>query len=343
MEFSSVDTSLGQDDVSRVNATGIGSDRRWSLAGSSRHRVSIGLPVFNGETYIAVAIDSILAQSFPDFELIICDNASTDRTREICECYVAVDPRVRYVRADKNLGAAANFNRVFEMARGEYFKWAAHDDLIAPDWLSRCVEALDQDPTAVLCQSGVSEIDEDGIVVGHMDSGLPHVAAPERTARFADLVLVDHVCTHVFGLMRSDALRRTPRIAAYIASDRVLLAELGLLGRFREIPDRLFFLRQHLQRSVSALPFHRRGAWFSPAVGSSPVFPHWRFYKEYFTRVHRVCRQPVERWTCYGHLCRWPWKNMNWARLVSDLIIAAWPGSSETLTTIGRRLGRATR
>src|SRR5688572_10868700 len=97
-------------------------------------RVSIGLPVYNGENYLAEAIDSILAQTFEDFELIISDNASTDRTQEICEAYAAKDGRIRYYRSEVNKGSAWNFNRVFELARGEYFKWAAHDDYIAPEY-----------------------------------------------------------------------------------------------------------------------------------------------------------------------------------------------------------------
>jgi len=289
------------------------------------------LPVHNGERYVGAAIDAIRSQTFTDFELIISDNASTDRTREICESHAAADNRITVVRSATNAGAAANFEKVFALARGEYFKWAAHDDLIAPEWLSRCVEVLDEDPTTVLCQTGVLEIDEDGRVVREIRPELPSVASTDPITRFADLVLIDHVCLDVFGLIRSRALRETPRLAGYIASDRVLLAELGLQGRFRQVPDRLFSVRDHAQRSVRALPFHKRARWFDSKVRSTRVFPHWRFYKEYFVLVHRVCPRPSERWRCYGTLCRWPWTNMNWARLVSDLLIAVWPEASGRL------------
>src|SRR4051794_3298661 len=92
-------------------------------------KLSIGLPVYNGENFLAHAVDSILAQDFRDFELIISDNASTDRTAEICRGYAESDPRVRYVRFETNQGGSRNFCYVFELARGEYFKWAAHDDV----------------------------------------------------------------------------------------------------------------------------------------------------------------------------------------------------------------------
>jgi glycosyltransferase involved in cell wall biosynthesis len=88
-------------------------------------RVSIGLPVFNGEKYLAEALDSILSQTYRDFKLIISDNASTDRTEQICREYAAKDRRIRYYRNEKNIGAPKNFNRVFELSSGKYFRWDA--------------------------------------------------------------------------------------------------------------------------------------------------------------------------------------------------------------------------
>src|SRR5882762_1549884 len=113
-------------------------------------RISIGLPVYNGENFITDALESILGQTYTDFELIISDNASTDRTEALCKSYAARDPRIRYWRNAENLGAARNFNRVFELSSGEYFKWTAHDDVLAPDYLEKCIEASDRDPSVVL-------------------------------------------------------------------------------------------------------------------------------------------------------------------------------------------------
>ncbi len=122
-------------------------------------RVSVGLPVYNGENFIKDALDSILAQTFEDFELIISDNASTDGTQQICRQYTSKDQRIRYIRNDGNIGASKNFNQVFELSSGEYFKWIAHDDLCAPEFLERCVEVLDQDPSIVLCFARPKAID----------------------------------------------------------------------------------------------------------------------------------------------------------------------------------------
>src|SRR5262245_34908562 len=113
-------------------------------------RVSIGLPVYNGQQFLEETLNSILAQTYTDFELIISDNASTDRTSEIARAYVAKDARVRYHRNENNLGVAGNYNGVFSLASGEYFKWAPADDTCLPNYLARCVEILDLDSTVVL-------------------------------------------------------------------------------------------------------------------------------------------------------------------------------------------------
>ena len=106
----------------------------------NKPRVSIGLPIYNGENLVIETLDSFLSQTFSDFEVIISDNGSIDRTQQICEDYAAKDGRIKYYRNLKNLGVAPNLNRVFELSSGEYFKWADHDDLLAPDFLLRCVE-----------------------------------------------------------------------------------------------------------------------------------------------------------------------------------------------------------
>src|SRR5262245_20089689 len=99
-------------------------------------RVSVGIPVRNGQRFLADALDSLLAQTFTDFEIIVCDNASTDRTEQICRRYLARDPRVRYHRNARDIGPAANHNVGFQMSRGEYFRWHAHDDMVAPEYLA---------------------------------------------------------------------------------------------------------------------------------------------------------------------------------------------------------------
>lgn len=125
--------------------------------------VTVGVPVYNGQRYLARALDSLLAQTFDDFEIVLCDNASEDRTAEICAAYAARDPRIRFHRNPQNLGLVRNFNRTFELAKGKYFKWASHDDWHARESLELTVKALEANPDAALCGTGVSIVDEDGI------------------------------------------------------------------------------------------------------------------------------------------------------------------------------------
>ena len=291
-------------------------------------RVSIGLPVYNGENYLEKAIKAILAQTYSDFELIISDNASTDRTQEICLDYAARDRRIRYYRNEKNTGGASNFNRVFELSSCEYFKWAAHDDIVAPDYLLKCVAVLDQDHTVILCHSKVKVIDSSGKVLNNSNSKIDKAGSIRPQDRFADLILDDRECVEVFGLIRRNTLKLTTLFGNYVASDRTILAELGLLGRFFIINKYLFFLRDHPERSIRAMPAHHlRVEWFDPANAGKIVFPHWRAYFEYFKCVRRISLTHYEQACCCFHLVCWLKVNMNWARLLSDLFIAFVPKS----------------
>ena len=106
-------------------------------------KVSIGMPVYNGAGFISRTLDSVLGQTFGDLEVVVIDNASTDETPDIVRRIAAGDPRVRYERNDRNIGIPRNFERAYRRSRGTYFKWHAHDDLLAPTFLERCVEVLD--------------------------------------------------------------------------------------------------------------------------------------------------------------------------------------------------------
>lgn len=245
---------------------------------SSRNpRVSVGLPVYNGEQYVEEAIKSTLSQTFTDFELVISDNASTDRTPEICKDYASRDGRIRYYRNDSNLGAAKNFNRVFELSRGEYFKWAAHDDLCHPSFIEVCVRALDSSPDAVLCFGKTKIIDNAGQHVGDYDPPFLDLTEADRSTHFLALVLSNHIVVEIFGIIRTEQLRRTPLIGSYVGSDIVLLAHLALFGPFINAKGATFYHREHSMRSTYANPdMDSRGVWFDTNLKGKRTFPTWR-------------------------------------------------------------------
>jgi glycosyltransferase involved in cell wall biosynthesis len=285
-----------------------------------RSRLSIGMPVYNGEQYLEEALNSIQVQTYEDFELIISDNASTDRTREICKEISATDQRIRYFQNHRNLGAAKNYNRVFELSTGEYFKWAAHDDVLAPVFLEKCVENMDYDPSLVLCYSKTAIIDGNGDQKGLYNSRLrADQHKPEE--RFMDLVLVRHPCTAVFGVIRRDFLQKTPLIGPYVGSDRNLLAELGLFGRLYEIQEYLFSRRDHPQASISKYDRQDRLKWFDPQKMNRIQLLHLRTGIEYFKSVARVPLPWSARRECYRIIAFWLFKREREA-LFEDLNIA---------------------
>jgi len=253
---------------------------------NSKPRVSIGLPVYNGEPYIKQALDSILAQTYTNFELIISDNASTDGTEEICRAYTAKDSRIHHFRNEANLGAAMNFNRTFELSKGEYFKWAAADDLCAPTFLSKCVEVLDRFPGTVLCYTKTLIIDENGIAFKEYDNHLD-LSFPSVRSRFREAIYKLGECNAVFGLIRSNVLRKTSLIENYIASDVVLLGELTLFGKFYEITEHLFFRRQHARASSSNKSIESKQEFFDPTTKGDLVYRTWNLMSRHLRNVIR--------------------------------------------------------
>jgi glycosyltransferase involved in cell wall biosynthesis len=215
---------------------------------------------------------------------------------------------VRYYRNEENLGAGPNFNRTFELARGRYFRWAAHDDLLEPTYLERCVEALDRDVGAVLCQAGVRQIDEDGRTIAPVHFPLVGAADPSPSRRFARNVLATHSCRDIFGLIRSEALRGMPLHEGRLDTDRIILAELSLRGRFVHIPEPLFIHRDHPQRFVHAAhgDRHARIMWYNPRRAGDRSRHRAVLWRSYFASVRRSAPTSSTRLSCYGCLLCWP-------------------------------------
>jgi glycosyltransferase involved in cell wall biosynthesis len=265
--------------------------------------LGIGLPVYNGERYLREALDSLLEQSFTDYELVIVDNASTDGTAAIAREYAARDGRIRYHRNADNIGAARNFNLAFELTSGRYFKWAADDDLIGPSFLERCVGALEDEPQSVLAYAKARIIDERGEPVVEYDPGFS-TDATRAPARFASM-LAEHKCFQIFGVIRRNALERTRLIGLHAHGDGVLLAHLALLGRFVEIPEFLFLSRRHPGHSSRMIgDYWSYAAWFDPANGRKRIFPHARMFGEYFRVVMHAPLSPPERLAVFRELMR---------------------------------------
>ena len=273
---------------------------------NSGPRVSIGMPVYNGEKYIEEAIQSILAQSYTDFEFIVSDNASTDRTQEICLGYASKDPRVRYCRNSKNLGAAPNYNRAFELSSGEFFKWADYDDMITPDFLSKCIDILDRYPDVVLCYPLSRVIDENGIILGDY-SYKARADSPEPQIRFRDFTLNPDAGFQVSGLIRSNAIRRTSLHGNYPASDLVFLAELALIGRLFELPEYLFLPRYHPDQSTKGAQTVERDriVFFDTSREGRITLPKWLLMFGFLKAIKNGPIGGKAKGYCYFQMVRW--------------------------------------
>jgi glycosyltransferase involved in cell wall biosynthesis len=279
-------------------------------------RLSIGLPVYNGERYLAESLDALLGQSYTDYELIISDNASTDATAEICRRYQSMDSRIRYFRQQRNIGAAPNHHFVFQEASGELFKWAAADDLYARDLLERCVAALDEHPNVVLAHSWTAAVDSSGNVTQTLEYPLrtDSVSAPER---FASTLFGTGENDHglirsddQYGVMRSEMLRKVAPQGSFYHSDRVIMTEVVLHGPFYQVPQWLYFRRDHADRPQHASPTVR--GWCSnldPRRSNRFIHPTARLLAEflwgYVAAIRRAPLSASERRECYRHLAHW--------------------------------------
>jgi len=256
-----------------------------AVVNDRRPMVSIGLPVFNGGPFFAECLESVAAQTFEDFEVIISDNASTDDTARIAGSFTERDRRFRYVRFERNMGVVANWNRVVELATGRYFRWLEADDLIAPTYLERCVGVLEQEPEVVLVTPQVRLIDLEGRPLerisgtdryiaphGEIRAG-PHAPTREFAShsalrRFRSVVihLTDSsLSAHAMSVVRIDALRSTFLFEPYVGTEKVLVAQLALQGRFAEVPEPLYFWRIHPDHIGSK----------SPAEATRQLDPTW--------------------------------------------------------------------
>jgi glycosyltransferase involved in cell wall biosynthesis len=288
--------------------------------------VSIGLPVFNGENFLDSTLHAIRAQTFEDFELIISDNASTDRSLEIAQAHAETDDRIRVSREERTVPPSDNFARVLEMARGRLFKWSAHDDLIAPEFIDRCVSAMRSTEGAVVACPRSVFIDAGGALLSDLPS-----PPFKRYSWFSDEILdrargsiFAGYCHPIFGLIDTDTLRSIPRMGAYPNADGVMLLELALRGVFVEIPEPLLLIRRHEGQST-ALSRGRGGPrayapWWTAGMSRGARLPHWRMSIERALVIRRASLTPQNQLGAIVILSSWMWKHRD--ELTLDLVVA---------------------
>ena len=286
--------------------------------------VSIGLPVFNGEKFLESSIDTLLSQSYQNIEVIVSDNASTDKTQLIVERYCSKDDRVKYHRHEKNLGASLNYNSTFEMSDGKYFKWAAHDDIIHKNYIEQCVIAMEGDDSLSLVHPLTGQIDGKGAVTEHLYTSRDTVI-PETTSKrelYRILIQDRGAWVRIFGLIRSSVLKNTPLIDNYVGSDLTLLGELGLKGKVRDIDTIMFWRREHEETSTTGQYKARRKRlnWFDTSKNPKVAFPEWRLNTEMFRSVAKQNISLTDKISCVMAILGRMWIKKR--LLIKDIVYA---------------------
>jgi glycosyltransferase involved in cell wall biosynthesis len=213
-----------------------------SGGGSSSPVVSFGLPVRNGARTIAQAIDSVLAQTFEDWELVISDNLSADGTSEICASYAARDERIRHVPTGRDLPIHENFRAAFHSSQGTYFRWYGDDDWLEPVYTERAVSALEASEGSVLCTT-VQQYYRGGQPVALNDpvTVLGGVDSPDAGTRVVALLRLFEKgglgIDPVYSLARRDAAAKTGLQGSIRDGDFVYSCEMALLGPFVHVPE----------------------------------------------------------------------------------------------------------
>lgn len=277
--------------------------------------VTVGIPVYNGERFIADAVRSVQTQTVEDVEILISDNASTDATEEICRAIAADDSRVRYLRNATNLGGPGNTNRLVDEATSPLFKWAYADDICGPTLLQDCIDALDAAPGSVLACPRVVKIDEKGEVLFAYEDADLGFDAPEAHVRLQRIFRTMGEQA-LFGVIRTDALRRTRLVQPYLSDGFILMTELCMQGSFPQTQSQQMFIRMHDGHYGA----NRRSQfrWIHADRRRDRVFAYARVTGHLMDAINRSDQPADEKRRCRGVVLR-DWTLRNWRSIASDV------------------------
>jgi glycosyltransferase involved in cell wall biosynthesis len=245
-------------------------------AASTAPALTFGLPVRNGAATVRRTLDSILAQDFTDLEVVVAENASTDDTPRIVREYAARDPRIRSCPADRPLSQIENFNRTFRLARGRHFRWIGCDDVVAPGYARRCLEALEAQPDAVGVTTRWGFVRADGTVVPSESrtGSVEGRTIPGRVSRYLELVERGRLAFDpMYAMYRRDALARTRLLRYVVRQDLYLPFEVVLQGPFAHV-DELLATRGWREDEPEEVILARQ----HPGLRSPRHFGHLRMY-----------------------------------------------------------------
>ncbi len=287
---------------------------------SDQRAVDIGMPVYNGERYIEETLESVANQTFEDYRLYISDNASTDRTEEICRDWAKKDPRIHYIRNARNVGAAGNYEVCYRAGDAQYFRWQNADDTIAPTLIEDCLEVLEQEPDVVLAYGKSHIIDANGKFVRAYDDNL-FLMQDSPVERFTDCLHNIGLQNLMYGLIRRSSLDQTKRMQAYVSADINLIGELVLYGKFYEIQRHLFNCRRHEECSSWDMSDTKTLREFWQPGKERLVLQSWRGALEFFRAVSRSPLSFRDKRACLTFLLKhYYWRKNEMFSELSDFV-----------------------
>ena len=291
--------------------------------------ITLGLLVYNGERYLAQTLESLLSQTYGEFELLVSDNASADGTEEICRSFAGQDDRISYIRQSRNIGAMSNFNYLASLAESRYFKWCAADDLLEPTYLASCIEFLQSNPDYVLCHSSTRTIGFDGRELPNeiikasgaserVPNGMFESYPPWR--RFRDVLLGSTAVMDLWGVIRTEPLLDTGLLRVHVGYEKVMMAALSLRGRFAELPQKLFSYRIHPESASSHVSDEARQAWCSPDSDGS-AYPRMHYLLGYIDAIDQSRLSIVQRALCRTAIARYVFQVSKWQRVILESVL----------------------
>jgi glycosyltransferase involved in cell wall biosynthesis len=297
--------------------------------------VSVGLPVYNGERYLDTALRTLVEQTHADLDIIISDNASTDRTQEICESYAARDARIRYFRQPVNRGGAFNHTFVARQAKGPYFRWYSYDDWLGPECIAQCARVLDEDESVVLAWAQQTSVYEAELVVEY-ETEPPWDDGTSRSRVRSLLKPPTHesllgYCYPIYALLASLPM------GAFFGSDHVILVSWAMAGSWRRLPEGMFFCRRHDANSTSAKSIHEVATWMDPNTTPGRSMPFVRRFVGFLRAVGHADLTVSDRLRCGLVAMAWPFSDQRWRLLVWDLRVLLREVASQSTSPMATR------
>ena len=191
--------------------------------------ISIGVPVYNGELHIGAVLESLTSQTFREFEIIISDNGSIDKTGDICLAYAARDKRIRYFRQAQNKGISANFNFVLDESIGKYFMWAAADDIRSADFLEVNYKYLERNSDYV---ASVSPVRFDNGAFDEIKMGDRSLDSEKYWLRIIKFLSGWHANGACYSLIRTDVIKNCRWLhGVFLGTDWAIVLHLARKGK----------------------------------------------------------------------------------------------------------------